>query len=104
MSSLPPNASADLAEHAGDRGVVADVELGDERARHRLGEVAHVLLDPLALEGERELGAAGGEPLRDRPRDRALVRDAEDECFLPFEHLRATLTAFGYCAGPCVAC
>ena len=59
--------------------VGADVALGHERARDRLGQVAHVLLDPLALVRERELRPAGGEPLRDRPRDRAAVGDAEDE-------------------------
>ena len=83
---LPTEHVSDLGEDAGDRRVVADVELRDERARHRLGQVADVLLDALALERERELGAAGGQPLRDRPRDRPLVGDSEDECFLSLEH------------------
>ena len=52
----------------------------------RLGELADVALDPLALVGERELRAAVGEPLGDRPGDRALVGDAEDEPALAFEH------------------
>ena len=42
-------------------------------------------LDPLALVGERELRALLGEPPRDRPGDRALVRDAEDEAALSLE-------------------
>ena len=50
-----------------------------------LGELAHALLDALALVRERELRAALGEAPRDRPRDRALVGDAEDEAALAFE-------------------
>ena len=49
------------------------------------GELAHALLDPLALVGEREPRATVRERLRDRPRDRALVRDAQDECALARE-------------------
>ena len=75
MSSSPPNTSATSREDALDRGVVADVELGDERARDRFGELAHALLDALALERERDLRAALGEPAGDRPRDRPLVGD-----------------------------
>ena len=85
MSRLPPNASPTSREDAGDVVVRADVARGDERALDRRGELAHVLLDPLALVGERELGAAVGEPLGDRPRDRALVGDAEDEPALAVE-------------------
>ena len=51
----------------------------------RRRKVADALLDPLALVGERELRAAVGEHLRDRPGDRALVRDAEDERPLALE-------------------
>ena len=51
----------------------------------RLGELAHVALDPLALEGERELRALLGEPLRDRPGDRAPVGDAEHEAAFALE-------------------
>src|SRR5205814_5173878 len=78
----------DLAEHALDRGVVAHVELGDERARHALRELAHVLLDALALERERGARATVREPLGDRPRDRPLVGDAENQCALALEHER----------------
>ncbi len=74
-----------LGEDARDVVVRADVALGDEGARDAGGEVAHVLLDALALVGERDARTLVGEPLRDRPRDRALVRDAEDERLLPFE-------------------
>ena len=75
----------DLGEDPRDVVVGAHVALGDERARHALGEVADVLLDPLALVREGDLRALVGEPLRDRPGDRALVRDAEHERLLPLE-------------------
>ena len=55
MSSPPPKASAHLGEDAREVVVGADVALGDERAVDGLGEVAHVLLDALALVGERDL-------------------------------------------------
>ena len=65
--------------------VGADVALADEWAPDRLGQVAHPFFDPLALVGERQLRAAGREPLRDRPGDRAAVGDAEDEAALAVE-------------------
>ena len=77
--------SLDLGEDARDVVVRAYVALGDERARDGRREVAHVLLDALALVREGDRRALVGEPLRDRPRDRALVGDAEDERLLPFE-------------------
>jgi hypothetical protein len=83
---LPAEHVCHLAEDAVDRGVVAHVELGDERTRHRLGELAHVLLDPLALEGERHLRAALGQPAGDRPRDRPLVGHAQHQCPFALEH------------------
>ena len=76
---------AHLPKDALDVLVGADVALGHERARDAVGEVAHALLDPLALVGERELRAALGQPPRDRPRDRALVGDPEHETALAFE-------------------
>ncbi len=85
MSSPPPNASADLGEDTREVVVGADVALGDERTLDGRGEVAHVLLDALALVGERHARPLVGEALRDRPGDRALIRDAEDERLLAFE-------------------
>ena len=55
-------------------------------AADRLGEVAHAVLDSLALEGEGTSRAAVGEALRDRPCDRALVRNPQNERSLSLEH------------------
>jgi hypothetical protein len=74
-----------LGEDAGDVVVRADVALGDERALDALGQVAHVLLDPLALVREGDLGSLLGEPVRDRPGDGAPVGDAEHERLLSLE-------------------
>ncbi len=74
-----------LGEDALDVVVRPDVALGDERARHGLGEVADALLDPLALVREGDLCALGGEAVGDRPGNRALVGDAQDERLLPLE-------------------
>ena len=87
---LPAERLPHLGENARDVLVGADVAGGDERARHGLGELAHAPFDALALEGERKLGAVFGQPLRDRPGNRALVGDPENETSLPLEH-RATL-------------
>ena len=84
-SSSPAEGLADLGEDACDVLVGADVARGDERARDASGELADRGLDPLALVGEGELRAAGGEPLRDRPGDRAPVGDAEHEAALSLE-------------------
>ena len=76
MSSPPPNASPTSektrAMSSSDRTSHSVTSGLDDR----LGEVADVLLDPLSLVREGDLRALVGEPLRDRPRDRALVRDA----------------------------
>ena len=85
MSRPPAEGVGDLGEDTRDVVVRAHVALGHERARDARGEVAHVLLDALALVRECDRGPLVGEPLRDRPRDRALVRDAEDERLLAFE-------------------
>ena len=70
---------ADLGEDTRDVLVRPHVTGGDERRVDRVGKIADALLDAVALIGEREFRALVREPLRDRPRDRALVRDAEDE-------------------------
>ncbi len=63
MSSLPSNASPTSRKTRSICSSLADVELRHERALNRLGEVANVLLDPLALEREGQRGAAVGERL-----------------------------------------
>ena len=73
---------AHLAEHTVDIRIGTHVALGHERARNRVGQIAHVLLDAFALVGEREFGTSLGEALRDRPRNRAPVRDAENQTTL----------------------
>ena len=85
MSSPPPNASRDLREDTREVVVGANVALRDERTVDGRGEIADVLLDALALIGERHARPLVGEALRDRPGDRALIRDAEDERLLAFE-------------------
>jgi hypothetical protein len=74
-----------LREDALEVGVGTHVALGHERARNRLGEVSHALLDPLALIGEREARALVAEALGDRPGDRALVGHPHDEGGLAVE-------------------
>jgi hypothetical protein len=77
-----------LREHAVEVVVGAHVALRHELRVHRRREVPNRLLDALALVRERELCAFGREPLRDRPGDRALVRDAEHERLLSLEPAR----------------
>jgi hypothetical protein len=79
---LPAERLADLVEDAFHVFVGTDVALRHVRARDRLRELADALLDPLALVGERELRSALGQPLRDRPRDRATIRDTENQAAL----------------------
>src|SRR5439155_1164218 len=88
---------ANLAEDALEVPVGADIALGDERRAHGLGELANVLLDPLSLVGEGELGTSLREPARDRPRDRAAVCDAENQAALAREcpfHGRESMAEF----------
>ena len=88
---------AGLAEDSGNVLVRAHVAFGDERARDRLGQLPHALLDSLTLERERELRPGVGEALRDRPGDRALVRDPENQSALALVHPRhgASINPFG---------
>ena len=72
-----------LVEDTRDVRVGAYVALRHELRADRVGELADALLDPLALEGEGELGALVVQPLGDRPCDGALVRDPQDQRLLP---------------------
>ena len=85
---------ADLAEDALEVFVGADVAFGDQRRADRLGELADVLLDPLALVGEGQLGASLREPARDRPRDRAAVRNAQNQAALALERAHGASLRF----------
>src|SRR5918992_5375125 len=65
--------------------VRADVTGRNERTFDGIRKLAHVLLEPLALEREGELRALVGEAARDRPRDRAAVGHARDQAGLALE-------------------
>ena len=75
----PAELALDLREHVRDLRIVGDVARQNQRIGEACGELAHVLLEPFALVGDREPRAGRGRRLRDRPRDRSLVRDADDE-------------------------
>src|SRR6185436_5100362 len=51
----------------------------DHRPVERRGQVADVLFEPLARVGQRQPRARRGRGLRDSPRNRPLVRDADDQ-------------------------
>src|SRR5205807_3745561 len=57
----------------------------DHRVRECSGELAHVLLLPLALEGEDEAGALARKRPGDRPCDAPAVRHPHHERRLPVE-------------------
>jgi hypothetical protein len=82
---LPVEHLPHLGHDALDIAVVTNVAGGDQRARDRIGQLADALLDPLALERERELRAFLGQAPPDRPRDRAFVRDTCHEPPLALE-------------------
>src|SRR5919201_2316935 len=82
---LPAEDLAGLGDDARDVVVGADVALGDERRVDAARKLADAGLDALALVGEREPCSAVGEPLRNRPRDRAFVGDTENEAALACE-------------------
>jgi hypothetical protein len=79
---LPAECLPDLFEDTVHVVVGADVARRHEQARDRVGELADALLDAIALIGECQLRAAVGETLCDRPRDRALVGDAQNQAAL----------------------
>src|SRR5436190_6295566 len=82
---LPAEGLAGLPDDSGDVVVRADVALGDERGIDAAGQFADPGFDPLSLVGEGKAGAGVGETLRDRPGDRALVGDPEDQAALAVE-------------------
>ena len=58
---------------------LGDVARQHQRVVERRRQLAHVLFEPLARIGQREPRAGRRRRLRDRPRDRPLVGDADDE-------------------------
>ena len=75
---------ADFAEDPGNVFVGADVTFRHQWAGDGLGKLADTLFDPLALIRERELGSGARESLGDRPGDRPLVGNAENQTPLAF--------------------
>ena len=69
----------DRREHRVHLRVDGDVTGQDQRIVQCLGELADVLFETLALVGHCQTRAGRRRRLRDGPRDRALVRDADDE-------------------------
>ena len=85
----------DAGEHRVDLGVVLHVERQHERLRREgLGELVDVLFEA-PLIGEDERRARLGRRLRDRPRERPLVRDADDQAHLAREMQPWTRTDIG---------
>ena len=83
--SRPPNSRSSVGAEVRDLLIVADVARQDERVVERRRQLADVFFEPLAGIGQREARARGRRRLRDRPRDRSLVRDADDETVLSGE-------------------
>ena len=69
---------ADRLERGVDLGLICHVARHNERIRQRAGEALDILLQPLALVGERHLGAVLRTCRRTCPSDRPLVGDAKD--------------------------
>src|SRR4029077_8117511 len=69
----------ELSERLVDALVAGDVALDADVGADRRGQLAHARLDALALVGEGKRRALLGQPARDRPGERALVRDARNE-------------------------
>jgi hypothetical protein len=75
---------ADLAEDSGNIFIGADVALRYQWTGDGLGQFSDAFLDPLVLIRERELGPGVGESLGNRPGDRPLVRNAENQTAFAF--------------------
>ncbi len=85
----PADALDQLGERPVDALVARDVALDADVRADRGRELAHGRLDALALVGERDLRALLGQTARDRPGQRALVRDAGDKRDLPLQQPHA---------------
>ena len=69
----------ELAPSVGNLLVARHVARQDERVVELRGQLADVLFEPLARIRQREPRAGCGRRLRDRPRNRPLVGDTDDE-------------------------
>ena len=88
-NAAPWTRKVEAAELAIERGAESrrsadrrDVARQDERVVERRRQLADVFLQPLARIRQRQARARGGRRLRNRPRDRAFVGDADDEAVL----------------------
>ena len=71
-----------LVEHPIDMIILCHVALGDQRVLAKcIGQLSHVILQPLALIGERQLRALILPRLRNGPRDRSFVGHAKHHTF-----------------------
>ena len=71
-----------LVEHPIDMIILSHVAFGNQRVLAKgLGQLRHVILQPLALIGERQLRAFFLPRLRNRPRDRSLIGHAKHHTF-----------------------
>src|SRR6476660_9574459 len=82
---LPAEDLPHLGDDSCDVVVRADVTAGDERGVDGTRQLANACLDTFPLVGEREVGPGLCEALGDRPCNRTLVGDAEDEAALACE-------------------
>ena len=82
--SSPPNSSSMAAATSAICSIVGDVAWPDQRADRRR-EVGDVFLQPLALVGQRQPRAGTRRSLSDRPGDRPLVRNTDDQTVLSRE-------------------
>jgi hypothetical protein len=93
----------DAREDGADLRVRRHVARVQDGAGQGGGELFHVLLQALTLVRERQPHARGRQRLRDRPRDGALVGDAEHDARLAVEQFHgrtsAAMIARGYTAG-----
>jgi hypothetical protein len=81
----PAEVSLDRFEHSGDLNVVGDIAREQQRILQRRRKVPYVLFQPFALIRDGEPCACSRSGLRDCPRDRTLVCNADDESGLAGE-------------------